>query len=65
MITDTIFTLNQYISNLQEPTRFFAYMGIYVGLPILCFLLLLLDKKLEDRKLKKYIKERRKQCHIQ
>lgn len=64
MMIDSALALNQYINSLQEPSRFFAFMGIYVGLPILCLLLLLLDKKLQEIKEQKALKKKIKNVKI-
>lgn len=61
---EMIHQFNQYLNGIEEPTRFFIYMLIYVGIPILLFLLLVLcsEESKKKRKLKKYVKERRKKC---
>ena len=51
MYLDSAIKLNQYISTLEEPTKFFVCFGIYVGLPLLCVVLYLLDKKIEKFKI--------------
>lgn len=42
--------LNQWLETLQEPQRFFAFIGIMCGLPLLCVALLCIDKKLESKR---------------
>ena len=50
MWLDYSIKLNQYISSLEDPTRFFVVMGIYIGIPLLLVFLLWLDKKIEQKK---------------
>jgi hypothetical protein len=50
MYSNFAFWLYGQIETLAEPTRFFAYIGLYVGIPILLVFLLWLDRKLETKK---------------
>lgn len=46
--------VNQFIDSLQEPYKLLCYLGLYVGIPILCIVLYFLDKKLTKIK---YVKK--------
>ena len=49
---EIIYKLNTFIDALPEAQRFFAYIVLYIGLPLLCFLLVYLDK-LNDYRIQK------------
>lgn len=49
MFLEQTIQLNQWIATLQEPQRFFVYIGIVCGLPLLCIALLYINKKFEDK----------------
>lgn len=63
MYSEMAFWMYQQMESLAEPMKFFAYMGMYVGIPILIFFLVWLDRKIESRKEEKewaeYIKQHR------
>lgn len=55
LYTDMAIKINQYIDTLQEPQRFFMYLLIYAGTPLLLVFLAWLSNRLEKRKIKKTI----------
>lgn len=50
MYLEQIIQFNDYITSLTEPNRFLMYLLIYVGLPLLCVVLLYIDKNIEKKK---------------
>lgn len=38
------------METLQEPFRFLLYLALYIGLPVLIFLLLYIDKIIQNKK---------------
>ena len=47
LYTDMAIKLNQYIDTLQEPQRFFIYLLIYAGTPLLLIFLVWLANRKE------------------
>lgn len=52
MFSEISFQLYQYIETLQEPYRFLLCLALYIGLPVLIFLLLYIDKIVQNKKMK-------------
>lgn len=52
MFFEQYIQLNQWLETLQEPQRFLALLGIMCGLPLLCIVLLYIDKIIEEVKQK-------------
>lgn len=50
MFSEISFQLYQYMETLQEPFRFLLYLALYIGLPVLIFLLLYIDKIIQNKK---------------
>lgn len=52
MFFEQYIQLNQWLETLQEPQRFFAFIGIMCGVPLLCIVLWYIDKRIEEVKQK-------------
>lgn len=50
MFSDFSLWLYQQMQLLEEPTRFFAYIGLFIGLILLCFFLYWLYQKGEQKR---------------
>lgn len=50
MFSEISFQLYQYIETLQEPLKFSVCLALYIGLPVLMFLLLYIDKIIQNKK---------------
>ena len=53
MFSDMSFQLYQYLETLNETTRVLVLFAFFVGIPLLCILLYVLDKKIKEYKNKK------------
>ena len=50
MFLEEITQLQQWINNLQESKRIIIYSLIYIGIPLLCIILIYIDKNIEIKK---------------
>lgn len=52
MYSELGFWLYAQMESLEEPMRFFAYLFLYVLVPLFLVFLVWLDRKIEERKIK-------------
>lgn len=49
MYLELTMEINKFIDSLGQPTSFFCYLALWLGIPILCLLITMLDHKLEEK----------------
>ena len=50
---DIAYKINTFIDTLPDIQKFFAYIGLCIGIPLLCILLVKASNKIERRKYQK------------
>lgn len=64
MLLEETIQLQQWINNLQDPQRLIIFFLVYAGIPLLCIILICIERKLEEKRLERIYYERKKENSI-